>query len=76
MKKSEWKTPSLEGKGKGDGHQHPRKSRTPSQYLGHSHSEEELGHWTPTGAGPMVIWMDGWYTIVIVILIAHLKAKA
>ena len=22
-------------------------------------SEEEMAHWTPTGAAPMVIWMDG-----------------
>jgi len=27
--KSEWKTPSVEGKGKGDGHQYGRKPRTP-----------------------------------------------
>src|SRR6218665_2419820 len=27
--KSEWKTPSMEGEGKGDGHQYERKPRTP-----------------------------------------------
>jgi len=27
--KSEWKTPSMEGKGKGDGHQYGRKPRIP-----------------------------------------------
>jgi len=27
--------------------------------LGNSPSEEEIGHWTPTGNAPMVIWMDG-----------------
>src|SRR6218665_3409879 len=29
MKKSEWKTPSLEGEGKGDGYLYGRKPRTP-----------------------------------------------
>jgi len=29
MKKSEWKTPSLEGEGKCDGYQHGQKPRTP-----------------------------------------------
>src|SRR6218665_1502052 len=62
MKKSEWKTPSLEGEGKGDGHKHGRKPRTPEPIpiAWNSPSEEEMGHWTPTGAAPMVIWMDGW----------------
>ena len=46
--KSEWKTPSMEGEGnsKGDGHQ------SQSQQLGNSPSEEEMGHWTPTGIEP------------------------
>ena len=38
--------------GESPGHQNQ------SNYLGHSHNEEEMGHWTPTGAAPMVIWME------------------
>ena len=33
-----------------------------SQQLGSSPKEEEMGHWTPTGAEPMDQWMDGWNT--------------
>jgi len=29
--KSEWKTPGMEGEGKGDGHQYGRKPRTPEK---------------------------------------------
>src|SRR6218665_556583 len=29
-----------------------------SNTLGNSPSEEEMEHWTPTGAAPLVIWMD------------------
>ena len=52
--KSEWKTPSMEGEGKGDGHQYGRNPRTPeqSQQLENSPSEEEMGHWTPMGVEP------------------------
>src|SRR6218665_3960432 len=52
---SEWKTPSKEGEGKGDGHQYGRKLRTPEPIPiagGNSPSEEEMGHWTPTGIEP------------------------
>ena len=54
--KSEWKTPSMEGEGKGDGHQYGRKPRTPKPIpiAGKlTYSEEEMGHWTPTGIGSM-----------------------
>ena len=56
--KSEWKTPSMEGEGKGDGHQYGRKPRSPEPIpiagkLTNSPSEEEMGHWTPTGIEPM-----------------------
>ena len=37
----------MESEGKGDGHQ------SQSQQLGNSPSEEEMGHWTPTGIEPM-----------------------
>src|SRR6218665_1668113 len=52
--KSEWKTPSMESEGKGDGHKNGRKPRTPEPIsiagkVGNSPSEEEMGHWTPTG---------------------------
>ena len=53
--KSEWKIPSMEGEGKGDGHQYGRKPRTSEPipiYLGNSPSEKEMGHWTPTGIEP------------------------
>ena len=40
--------------GESPGHQ------SQSKYLGNSPSEEEMGHWTPTGAESMVRWMDGW----------------
>ena len=54
--KSEWKTPSMESEGKGDGHQYGRKPRTPEPIpiaaVGNSPSEEEMGHWTPTGIEP------------------------
>src|SRR6218665_1327865 len=61
MKKSEWKHQVWKARGKAmdtntgenPGHQ------SQSQYLGNSPSEEEMGHWTPTGAAPMVVWMDG-----------------
>ena len=46
--KSEWKTPRMEGEGKGDGPGH----QSQSQQLGNSLSEEEMGHWTPTGNEP------------------------
>ena len=57
--KSEWKTPSMEGEGKGHGHQYGRKHRTPepipiAEKLTYSNSEEEMGHWTPTGVEPKV----------------------
>ena len=49
--KSKWKTPSMESEGKGDGHQHGRKPRTPiAGKL--TYSEEEMVHWTPTGTEP------------------------
>src|SRR6218665_3312784 len=53
--KSGWKTPSMEGEGRGDGHQYGRKPRTPEPIptAGNSPSEEEMGHWTPTGIEPM-----------------------
>ena len=53
-RKSEWKTPSMEGEGKGDGHQYGRKPRTPEPIpiAGNSPSEEEMGHWNPTGVEP------------------------
>ena len=54
--KSGWKTPSMEGKGKGDGQQYGRKPRTPKPIpieLGNSPSEEAMGHWTPTCIEPM-----------------------
>src|SRR6218665_1027159 len=53
--KSEWKTPSIwkaKGRamdistGESPGH------LSQSQYLGNSPSEEEMGHWTPTGIEP------------------------
>src|SRR6218665_3500449 len=52
--KSEWKTPSMGSEGKGDGHQYGRKPRTPEPIpiAGNSPSEEEIGHWTPTGIAP------------------------
>src|SRR6218665_1678254 len=52
--KSEWKTPSMESEGKGDGHQYGRKPRTPEPIpiAGNSPSEEEMVHWTPTGIEP------------------------
>src|SRR6218665_2365315 len=53
--KSKWKTPSMESEGKGDGHQYGRKPRTPEPIPiagGNSPSEEEMGHWTPTGVEP------------------------
>src|SRR6218665_3395162 len=52
--KSKWKTPSMESEGKGDGHQYGRKPRTPEPIpiAGNSPSEEEMGHWTPTGVEP------------------------
>src|SRR6218665_2592058 len=55
-RKSEWKTPSMEGEGKGDRHQYGRKPRTPEPIpiAGNSLSEEEMGHWTPTGIEPKV----------------------
>jgi len=49
---SEWKTPSMESEGKGDGHQYGRKPRTPEPIPNAgklTYSEEEMGHWTPTG---------------------------
>ena len=48
-------TPGMEGEGKGDGHQHGRKPRTPEPIpiAGNSASEEAMGHWTPTGIEPM-----------------------
>src|SRR6218665_4008872 len=52
---TEWKTPSMEGEGKGDGHQYGRKPRTPEPIpidFGKSPSEEEMGHWTLTGVEP------------------------
>src|SRR6218665_1238270 len=53
-RKSEWKTSSMEGEGKGDGHQYGRKPRTPEPIpiAGNSPSEEEMGHRTPTGVEP------------------------
>ena len=53
--KSEWKTPSMESEGKGDGHQYEWKPRTqePIPIAGNSPSEEEIGHSTPTGNEPM-----------------------
>ena len=50
--KSEWKTQSMEGEGRGDGHQYGRKPRTPEPIpvAGKlTYSEEEMGNWTPTG---------------------------
>jgi len=57
--KNEWKTPSrlIEGEGKGDGHQYGRKPRTPEPIPipgKFTYSEEEMGHWTPTGIEPKV----------------------
>ena len=51
---SEWKIPSMESEGKGDGHQYGRKPRTPEPIpiAGNSPSEEAMGHWTPTGIEP------------------------
>jgi len=43
----------MEGEGKGDGHQYGRKPRTPEP-IPNSPSEEEMGHWTPTGIEPKV----------------------
>ena len=44
----------MEDEGKGDGHQYRRKPRTPEPIpiAGNSPSEEEMGHWTPTGVEP------------------------
>ena len=55
ISKSEWKTPSMEGEGKGDGHQYGRKPRTPKPIpiAGKlTYSEEAMGHWTPKGIEP------------------------
>ena len=47
----------MEGEEKGDGHQYGRKPRTPepTPIAGNTPtcSEEEMGHWTPTGIEPM-----------------------
>jgi len=45
----------MEIEGKGDGHQYGREPRTPEPIpiAGNSPSEEEMGHWTPTGIEPM-----------------------
>src|SRR6218665_773250 len=53
--KSEYKTPSMEGEGKGDGHQYGESPgyQSESQYLGNSPSEKEMGHWTPMAIEPM-----------------------
>src|SRR6218665_3520446 len=53
-RKSEWKTSSMEGEGNGDGQKYGRKCRTPEPIpiAGNSPSEEEMGHWTPTGVEP------------------------
>ena len=48
--KSEWNTPSMESEGKGDGHQYGRKPIPIAGKL--TYSEEEMGHWTPTGIEP------------------------
>jgi len=52
--KSEWKTPSMESEGKGDGHQYGRKPRTaePIPIAGNSPSEKKMWHWTPKGIEP------------------------
>ena len=53
--KNEWKTPSMEGVGKGDGHQYGRKPRTPEPIpvAGKlTYSEEEMGHWNLMGVEP------------------------
>jgi len=52
----------MEGKGKGNGHQHGRMPRIPelAQWPRNVPSEEARGHWTPTGAEPMKLWMGGW----------------
>ena len=44
----------MEDKGKGDGHQYGRKPMTPEPIpiAGKLYSEEEMGHWTPTGIEP------------------------
>ena len=45
----------MEGEGNGDGHQYGRKPRTPEPIpiAGKiTYSEEEMGHWTPTGVEP------------------------
>src|SRR6218665_1537682 len=51
----------MEGKGKGDGHQHGRKPRIPEPVLivWNSPSEEVSGHWAPAGVEPINGWMDG-----------------
>ena len=48
----------MEGKGKGDGHQHGLQPMIPepAQYPRNLPSE---GHWAPTGAETMDQWMDG-----------------
>ena len=59
--KSEWKIPSMESEGKGDGHQYGRKPRTPEPIpiAGKlTYSEEEMGHWTPTGIEPTDYYDD------------------
>ena len=59
--KNEWKTPSMEGEEKGNGHQYGRKPRTPKPipiageltHLLSPMSIASMGHWTPTGIEPM-----------------------
>ena len=53
----------MEGKGKGDGHQHGRKPRIPEPVLivWNSPSEEVSGHWAPAGIEPINGWMVAGY---------------
>src|SRR6218665_2554544 len=71
--KSEWKTPSMEGEGKGDGHQYRRKPRTPKpiSIAGNSPSEEAMGHWTPMGIEPMD-YDDDVYMYVYMYMYIHM----
>src|SRR6218665_3225165 len=73
--KSEWKTPSMEGELKGDGHQYGRKHRTPKPIpiAGKlTYSEEANGHWTPTGIEPIWIMIMMMMTFILALSLWHI----
>src|SRR6218665_1925876 len=73
--KSEWKTPSIEGEGKGDGHQYGRKPRTPEPIpvAGKlTYSEEEVGHWTIRALSLRIMMM---MMIALRMVLIHVKLR-